>query len=97
MARANDLALLDVGCRERLPVVGAAVLHGIELVAAARDDHRVAIDLGAEGTILAHLIARPPIDPCPRHVRTCRSGGAPPRSSSIGSRADRTPVRPWLR
>src|SRR5690242_19455008 len=44
VAGADDLARLDFGAVERLAVVGAAVLDGVEVAAATHDDHREAVD-----------------------------------------------------
>ncbi len=58
VARTDDLAILDIRGGEGFAIVGAAILHGVEVAAAAGDHHRDAGHLRAEGAVLAHT-ARP--------------------------------------
>src|SRR5690349_14921544 len=66
--RADELAGLDLGAREGLAVVRAAVFHGVQLLAAAHDHHRHAVDLGLKGDTLADSAHRPDVDPVAQNI-----------------------------
>src|SRR5215472_3268961 len=61
--RADELAGLDLRAREGLAVVRAAVFDGVQLLAAAHDHHRHAVDFGLEGYAFAEGVHRPDVDP----------------------------------
>src|SRR5207253_10387137 len=63
VARADDLAVFHLRSGERLPVVRAAVFHGVQLGAAAYDDHRHAVDFGGEGQRFADGVGAADVDP----------------------------------